>query len=346
VLPFAAGQFLYAAQLLSVYYLSVSDIARVGGFSLVIKKIYSRYGFSVLTAIYIWQAYWYRPSDPKAFILSYFSWPLLTLSGTFFSQSFFKHLLTQGDTFLISALTSPTSQGIYALASNYGGLIARLLFQPIEEISRNYFGKLLSSTNSPPGKLLVSQAQKNLVVMLRSYTLIFIPAVVLGPTIAPLLLNIVAGAQWRSSGAGEVLATYCYYIPLLGINGLTEAFVASVATEAELAIQTLWMLGFSASFAGAAVVFLQVLDMGAKGLVWANAFNMFLRIIWCTVFIKGYLKRYGAEFELKALMPLPLSVALGVGTWAVMRQLATTFTGGFMDLVKSGGLSVAFVGTL
>jgi oligosaccharide translocation protein RFT1 len=57
VLPFAAGQFLYAAQLLSVYYLSVSDIARVGGFSLVIKKIYSRYGFSVLTAIYIWQAY-------------------------------------------------------------------------------------------------------------------------------------------------------------------------------------------------------------------------------------------------------------------------------------------------
>jgi oligosaccharide translocation protein RFT1 len=182
--------------------------------------------------------------------------------------------------------------------------------------------------------------------MLRSYTLIFIPAVVLGPTIAPLLLNIVAGAQWRSSGAGEVLATYCYYIPLLGINGLTEAFVASVATEAELAIQTLWMLGFSASFAGAAVVFLQVLDMGAKGLVWANAFNMFLRIIWCTVFIKGYLKRYGAEFELKALMPLPLSVALGVGTWAVMRQLATTFTGGFMDLVKSGGLSVAFVGTL
>jgi oligosaccharide translocation protein RFT1 len=41
VLPFALGQAIYAAQLLSVYYLSVWDIATIGGFSLLIKKIYS-----------------------------------------------------------------------------------------------------------------------------------------------------------------------------------------------------------------------------------------------------------------------------------------------------------------
>jgi oligosaccharide translocation protein RFT1 len=210
-------------------------------------------------------------------------------------------------------------------------------------MSRNYFGKLLSTNPSRPA---VFTAHKNLVLILRSYVLMSIPVIAVGPTIAPLLLKIVAGAKWRDSGAGEVLASYCYYIPLLAINGLTEAFVASVATEAEIHLQTAWMLGFSAGFAGAAVFFLQVLDMGAAGLVWANALNMFLRIIWCTVFIRAYLKRYGTELDMRSLLPQPLSIASGVGTYAMMGQLAMTFSGGLGDVAKSGAIGVAFVGML
>ena len=37
----------------------------------------------------------------------------------------------------------------FALASNYGGLLARLIFQPVEESSRNTFGRLLASSTSP-----------------------------------------------------------------------------------------------------------------------------------------------------------------------------------------------------
>ncbi len=267
----------------------------------------------------------------------------MTLSGSFFLQSTFKHILTQGDTILISALASQRAQGIYALANNYGGLIARLLLQPVEEMSRNYFGKLLSSTNSTPPKTKVLEARKTLITLLRSYSILSICIIAAGPTIAPLLLEIVAGSRWTSVGAGNVLATYCYYIPLLAFNGLAEAFVSSVATEAEIHRQTVWMLAFSAGFAGAAFVFLKVLGLGAEGLVWANALNMLLRIVWCTTFIRMYMERHGTRLEIRALVPKPASLAVGLGTFAVLWQLESTFTGGIMDLLKSGAVAACFV---
>jgi oligosaccharide translocation protein RFT1 len=265
----------------------------------------------------------------------------LTLGGSLFQQSIVKHVLTQGDTFLIASLASQTAQGVYTLANNYGGLVARLVLQPIEESSRNYFGKLLSSVDGSPSKDLIMKARKNLHTLLRSYILLSVCVLAIGPKVAPLLLKIVAGSAWIHSGAGHVLATYCFYIPLLAINGLTEAFVSSVATKSEVNRQSLWMLAFSAGFAGAAYVFLRVLDLGAEGLVWANTLNMVFRIAWSTAFIASYMKRHGTQLQLGAILPKPMTIAVGVGAYAVLTQVESTFTGGILDIVKSGAVAGA-----
>jgi oligosaccharide translocation protein RFT1 len=265
------------------------------------------------------------------------------LGGSVFAQSIVKHILTQGDTILIASLASQRAQGVYALASNYGGLVARLVLQPVEESSRNYFGKLLSAVSSDPSKDLIIKARNNLHTLLRSYVLLSVCILSVGPTIAPLLLKIVAGSRWKDSGAGDVLATYCYYVPLLAINGLTEAFVSSVATKSEVNRQSVWMLAFSAGFASAAYFFLSVLQLGAKGLVWANVLNMFFRIIWSSAFIQAYLKRNETSLEIRSLIPRPITIAAGVGTYAVLAQLASTFTGGIIDILKSGIVAVVFV---
>jgi len=313
------GQLVYAASLIVVYTWSVWDISTEGGFSLILSHINSKTG-GLLFA-------------------DHFPWPLLMLGRRLFLQSIFKHILTQGDTLLISIFASPHAQGIYALANNYGGLIARLILQPIEESSRNYFGKFLSGT---PSKDLILKARTNLQTLLQSYILLSVCVVAVGPTIAPLLLKIVASSSWSSSGAGHVLSVYCYYIPLLAINGLTEAFVSSVATKSEVNRQTMWMLAFSAGFGGAAYVFLRVLDLGAEGLVWANTLNMVFRIIWSTNFISGYLKRNGTELGVGELMPKATTMAAGVLTYAVLTQTEKTFTGGITDLIKSGGVALGF----
>lgn len=219
-------------------------------------------------------------------------------------QNSFKYILTQGDGLLIAALTSLRDQGAYALASNYGGLAARMLFQPIEESSRNMFARACApeSATNEASKGGVREAQTVLQTILRLYNIISLVACVLGPTIAPLLLRIVAGSKWADTEAGPVLSTYCYYIPLLAINGVTEAFVAAVATNKELHTQSLLMGVFFAGFAGAAYLFLHVLQLGAKGLVYSNCVNMGLRIIFNTAFISRYFIRneqvcYAPKYE-------------------------------------------------
>jgi oligosaccharide translocation protein RFT1 len=267
----------------------------------------------------------------------------LTLGASFFVQTLFKLLLTQGDTYLISGLASLAVQGAYALASNYGGLIARLILQPLEEINRNLFGRLLSPGDGSSSKERVMEARKLLLILLRSYILLSICVVSVGPTTAPLLLKIVAPATFSGNNAADnVLATFCYYIPCLAINGLAEAFVSSAATKSEVDNQTRWMLAFSAGFVGAAFVFLKVLALGAEGLVWANVMNMLFRIIWCTAFIEAYLKRYGSGLEIGALMPKPVSTTAAVATFATLRQLRLTFNGGITDYLKSGAVAAVF----
>ncbi|EGR44322.1 oligosaccharide translocation-like protein, partial [Trichoderma reesei QM6a] len=215
VLPFALGQLSYGISLLLVYFASGYRLALTTGFSLLPKRLAS--------------------SKEVDFVLSYFYKPTVSLAGSMMAQSVVKHLLTQGDTFLISLFSTPQVQGVYALANNYGSLLARLLFQPVEESSRSYFSRLI------------------------------------GPIAAPPLLSIVAGRRWTGSGAGQVLGTYCFYIPFMGLNGITESFVASVATEAQVHRQSFWMGIFSAVFAASAFFFMSVLQLGAHGLVYANS---------------------------------------------------------------------------
>lgn len=260
---------------------------------------------------------------PNAFFFSYFSRSLLSLSRSFFIQSLFKYALTQGDTFIISLLASPNVQGEYSLANNYGSLVARLILQPIEEISRNYFGKLLSTTDKH-SEHAISRAHKSLLQLIYLYFIVSIFVVSLGPTAAPIVLKIIAGPRWAETGAGQLLALYCYYIPLLAVNGLTEAFVSSVATESELHYQTAWMLVFSIIFSGAAFLFLRVYQLGARGLLAANSLNMFFRIIWASIFIKSYVRRWQIDIKLRTLIPRPITVAAGVAVFAFVTRTETS----------------------
>lgn len=352
VLPFALGQVAYGSGLLVTYAWYGTGLARREGFSLLPRRL----------------------GQGREYILSYFYQPTVKLASSMMVQSFVKHILTQGDTFLVSALSTPTAQGVYALANNYGGLAARLVFQPVEESSRNYYSRLLSSDGEPaptekktsdkedgassaqagprPSNAALAQASDNLTSLLRFYTFVSVPLLALGPTAAPLVLSLIAGPQWTASGAGEALAAYVYYIPLLAINGLAEGFVASVATEAQVHLQSAWMTAFSVLFGASGYVFLSVLGWGAVGLVWANGINMAGRIAWAVWFIRRYFAQRGARWEVTALLPSSLAVlAAAVASQVVRRTVNSDIAGAGVktvlgELVKVAGTAVPFVGVL
>ncbi|KAH7356300.1 Rft protein-domain-containing protein [Pyrenochaeta sp. MPI-SDFR-AT-0127] len=296
VLPFALGQLSYALGLLAVFWYKTWPVSKADRFSLFPKEIPS------------------TVENPT--LLNYYSTPLLQLTASLTLQSALKYILTQGDSLLITALASLADQGAFALASNYGGLVARMLFQPIEESSRNMFAKLCAGLEplapsvgmrqpnvTPEHRQDLSQASRVLSMILRLYSIISLFAVTLGPVLAPLLLAMVAGQKWSATSAARVLSTYCFYIPFLAVNGVTEAFVSAVATNKELHAQSISMGLFFVLFGASAWLFVEQLELGGNGVVLANSVNMGLRIIWNTWFIKSFFGRRGSEFSVLETLP-------------------------------------------
>lgn len=131
------------------------------------------------------------------------------------------------------------------------------------------------------------------------------------------LIDLLVGPVWSKTLAPLVLSVYCIYVPIMGINGITEAFVTAVATEETLSILNYWLIVFSAEFVGVGVIFMKGLSAGAIGLVAANAINLSTRILWSWNFIKSYfLKDRGGDkqemeelekmLSLSNLLPNPL----------------------------------------
>ncbi|EPE04505.1 oligosaccharide translocation protein rft1 [Ophiostoma piceae UAMH 11346] len=323
VLPFALGQLAYGVGLLAVYSWHGIKLARRDGFSLVPKKL----------------------SPPALFAFQLFDRPTLNLARSMAVQSVVKHLLTQGDTLLVGILSTTQAQGIYALANNYGGLAARLLFQPIEESSRSYFSRLLAggkdnktAKDKTSETAPTAQAARDLQTLLKLYLLLSLVITAIGPAASAPFLGLVTGPRWAGSGAAETLAAYMWYIPLLAVNGVTEAFVASVATETQVYYQSVWMGLFSLVFAGAGYVCLHVLDGGAVGLVVANIINMTCRIVWCVVFISKYFSTRGSagffSDTARTLLPHPASSLAAVVTNQAVQRLVVPAVGAMAQIIQ------------
>lgn len=248
---------------------------------------------------------------PKA---AYFDAEMKELSWALTKQSFVKQLLTEGDKIVVGRISKVEDQGGYAVALNYGkrayilarkyihysdrdlpligSLIARILFQPLEESSRLFFSRSLSSPT--PASLLASAKLLSSILLLHTHlSLIFI---LLAPAYTSPLLFHLLGPRWAYplSSAPLILRAYCVYLPFLAINGVTEAFFQSVADPIWLQRGSRWMgvcsVGFLLAVAGGVKA-----GQGETGLVYANCVNMAMRIAFSGYFIRSYFRQHRRE---------------------------------------------------
>lgn len=244
---------------------------------------------------------------------------------------------------ILAALSSLEDQGMYALASNYGGLVARIFFQPIEESSRNLFAKYLHTPNTNAEKSSgVNKAKSHLTDILRAYGILAILAVGIGPSVVPVALRFLIGERWMSPKVETLLSAYCFYIPFLAFNGITEAFVAAAISPADIRRQAVWMGFFSACFAAVSFVFLRLLEWGAVGLVLANIANMAVRTIWSWIYIKRYLRHQGSDLSLAEVSPGLQTIALSVLAVSVSAVAPQSPGRSIYAMIQSLSLSTAF----
>ncbi|CAO3568191.1 unnamed protein product [Mortierella alpina] len=244
----------------------------------------------------------------------FFDKDLLKLAQTLTIQSLLKHMLTEGDKMMMTTFSSKFDQGVYAFVLNYGSLIARILFQPLEETSRTLFSMLLADVGKDPAasaapitssdstvraELTESQvanlvlSRNLLLTMMKFHVLLGLVFIAFGTHYTATLIDLIVGQYWsRQTVAPAVLALYCYYVPIMGLNGITEAVVQAVASDKELSVLSYWMVGFSAVFCSTGALLMWGMGLGARGIVLANCVNLSMRILWSMWFLSGYFGRY------------------------------------------------------
>lgn len=202
-------------------------------------------------------------------------------------QMIFKHLLTEGDTLLVSYLFTVSQQGVYSLISNYGSLLARLLFQPIEETLRVSMTKIISSKNAD-----LKQSYEFMSTMTVFYTNLCVLVLLGGYTNGSFMLRCVLGnsANWLGSDIYSMFPFYILYIPFMAFNGIFEAFLSSASTHKGIGRFSVFMSILSIIVLTILYVLIGKLHMGILGLIISNIINMTMRILYCLVFMSNFFK--------------------------------------------------------
>jgi oligosaccharide translocation protein RFT1 len=182
-------------------------------------------------------------------------------------QGMFKHALTEADRLLLFVLAeSYDDKGLYAIASALGGMAARLVFAPLEEMARLLWSRWIRQ--HPPKTSLLYTSYTSLVRLVLYLGLVL---ACIGPHYTDILLQLL-----HKRAAAPVLSAYCYYCFGLALNGMTEAFwYAKASTRSEVSRLGMVHLGVGLVQAGLALLWTQ--HYGTVGLVYANLVSMLLR---------------------------------------------------------------------
>lgn len=223
----------------------------------------------------------------------------------FSGQSVFKHLLTEADRIVLSySGTSLHDQGVFAMAQSYGALAARLLLQPVEEVARIQFSKMgetaaraRTQVDGGTGKDLTAarselsgeldRMHSLLVLLLKAVSWLGLVFFCFGVNYTPTLLRVLPGERWATPEAASTLSWYCAYILTLAVNGMCEAFIYAVATEAEVLPMT--SVHFACWVLFAVLVGPLMGVLGTAGVVAANCLVMALRGAYAATLARRYL---------------------------------------------------------
>jgi oligosaccharide translocation protein RFT1 len=138
--------------------------------------------------------------------------------ASFLTQGLSKHLLTEGNRMMLLRAT-PDARGEFSVVSNYGSLVVRLVFFPLEDASRAMFAKAPSR----------QRAHEAFLLALRLVLTIGLIFAVFGPPYTHVLVHLVLGSRWSASAVPAVLGWYCVYIACLALNGMSESFVMATS---------------------------------------------------------------------------------------------------------------------
>lgn len=204
----------------------------------------------------------------------------------YFSQTFMKYLVGESDKILLNLIASEFDQGIYAVVSNYGSIIVRSVFMPVEELLRVVFGRVLGKRTRKSEQ----ECSDTVEIVIRLYIYMGYIAIAFGVPLSPVLVKLLLGEQWKSRYLDSSLQAYCIFLPFLAINGAMEALSHTVSSKKQLGLTSLsygwlWAINSILGF-----VLVKYFKLSAVGLILANITVMAIRILFSLYIIRSQIK--------------------------------------------------------
>jgi oligosaccharide translocation protein RFT1 len=253
-----------------------------------------------------------------------------------------------------------------------GSLVARIVFQPIEEISRVYFSKTLAECtverekpeghdafaehellNNPRPPLTDSQekalqaAASTLQTLLLFETHLSLLFLTFLPPYLPTLLSHFLPSKYRATSAPAILQTYAYYLPAMSLNGVLEACTYSLMSPNDLKLASRFLFGLSFLFLCTGTFLVgPPLGLGERGLVWANTLNLALRAAYAWWTIASWFAKRGRRSLVSARRAVPPPSALATFALAAAASRLSWMYIGDQDLtsqIKHVSVGVACV---
>jgi oligosaccharide translocation protein RFT1 len=220
LLAFAYGHVAYGAVLLFSYVVLFMHQVRVQAATLTTQRHQTTEAKTVADEIQLYSMHqlvpatlWFPPSDKAIANIA------LRTSG----QTVWKLVLTEGEKMVMVGMgVGADDQGVYALVSNLGSLVARFALQPIEETCLTVFGRLHAQRQEQQAKQQESTKDRSLdgkltaehllTLMTKSMILVGLVFVAFGTQFSHMLLHVLYGERWTLTEAPAALSLYCVYI--------------------------------------------------------------------------------------------------------------------------------------
>jgi oligosaccharide translocation protein RFT1 len=221
---------------------------------------------------------------------------------------------------------------LHPLALTEGSLIARIVFQPLEETLRLHWSRSITAPATLPLLSFALCASAHLLLLFP----VFLPPLL--PAVLPFLLPRKYTAETNAAGTLQTYLTA--YIPLLSLNGILESFHAASATPAQVSEQALAMGGSTVAF----VAVLWWLTGSAwltteQALIYASCSAMLVRIAYAGFHASRFARACRASLHVLPRPPVLAAVGVaGAVTWAAAARLS----GGMKDtlmLLGTGGVA-------
>jgi len=277
---------------------------------------------------------------------TWFSSDLMNLSASFTVQAFWKLVLAEGEKAALMAYGAADTQGVYGLISNLGSLLVRVVLAPFEESAFLAFSRTQAVGGVTDDSLVLMRGQARLLALLvKLASLGGLVVAAYGSNYSYLLIRILYGTQWSdNTDASSVLGLYSVYVLILAVNGITEAFVHSMSTAAQLRAQNKWLLFFSLVSLALGVYFQHVL--GAAGIIAANSVTMVLRICYSSLLIRQHFSKLPEGANMRLWFP-PAAVLATLGViWTTTMGTCWLFQSMVSEVRLAPGMVHVLIGIL